>query len=85
MAAWPKDGIGDSDLIWVQLPRFSCWVDMTLYHENNDHIVDDTSLQIPHNSSHKPKAEGTVNLCQFYKNTLSCLHSVLRGEQGEFG
>lgn len=50
---------------------------MTLYDKDNDNIVDDTSLQAPHSSPHIPKVKDRVELCQFYKNILSCLHSVL--------
>ena len=77
MATWPKESLGDSTLIWVQLPRFSCWIDITLYDKDNDNIVDDTSLQVPHSSPHIPKVEDIMELRQFYKNILSCLHSVL--------
>lgn len=46
METWPKEGLGDSNLILHQLPRFSDCIGMTLSHKDSDHIVDDISFQV---------------------------------------
>lgn len=35
----PKGVLGDLNLILVQPPGFSCWIDMVLDHKDNDHLV----------------------------------------------
>lgn len=36
----PKGGLRDSNLILVQPPGFSCWVEMVLDQKDNDHLIE---------------------------------------------